>query len=104
MSKHTCEVSGITFPTKDKLATWCYVCKKCHEVICDCTHPELEWVMVAREYPPYDKPVLITDGKLQQICTFRINEGIKYWEVISNNSININPTHWRYLPELPDVK
>lgn len=37
-----------------------------------------KWKDIGIEYPPYDKPVLVTDGKYHQIRTLRIKDGLKY--------------------------
>ena len=72
------------------------MCDKCHEVICEC-----EWTLIAIEYPPYDKPVLVSDGKSHQIRILRLRDGMKFWESLSTNNMTYSVTHWMPLPEPP---
>jgi hypothetical protein len=75
---HTCKDSGITFPTKD------------------------DWILFHEEHPPYDKPILTTNGKYYEIRIFRVRNNLKYWESLSLGEIpNFQVDYWRFLPELP---
>jgi hypothetical protein len=59
------------------------------------------WQLIAFEYPRFDKPVLVTDGKSHRIYILRLKQKIKFWESMSSNNMTYYPTHWMNLPELP---
>lgn len=60
-----------------------------------------EWILMAERYPPYDKPVLVTDGDYCQIRTLRFKEGIKLWTTDHKNKMTYSVSHWMPLPEPP---
>lgn len=60
----------------------------------------MKWTHINIEYPPINKPILVTDGKSHDIRIFRINNGIKYWESFCKGRNYIIYNYWMNLPKL----
>lgn len=58
------------------------------------------WIHIGIQCPPFDKPILVSDGKSCEVRTFRLFEGRKAWFTDSESPIH-DASWWRYLPELP---
>lgn len=61
----------------------------------------MEWIPIGLQYPPYNKPVLVSDGKSYQIRILRLRKGLKFWESFSNNNMTYSASHWMPLPKVP---
>lgn len=62
-----------------------------------------EWINIGIEMPPYNEPVLVTDGELYEIRRMKLAKEIRYWDTNGEN-LNSSATHWMPLPELPETK
>lgn len=62
-----------------------------------------KWISVKdiKFSPPYNKPVIVTDGKIVDIASFRFIDGhLKAWD---KNKLKSGVTHWMMLPNLPQI-
>lgn len=67
----------------------------------NCHMHQNDWINIGIKYPPYDKPVLVTDGNIIQIMTLRYKDGFKYWSAEYEVKRFIHVRYWMELPEAP---
>ena len=74
-----------------------HICQDCYE-----SRKRNEWIMISTEHPPFNKPVLVSDGDSQQIrILMKDKKGIKLWETDHNGNLKYSVSHWMLLPEPP---
>lgn len=65
--------------------------------------PKGVWIQLALVYPPFDKPVLVSDGESCQIRTLKYDGKAKYWSTDHKNNMKFSASYWMPLPELPPI-
>lgn len=59
-----------------------------------------EWKHIGLEYPPYNKPILVTGGGIIGIAVFKLMDGLRCWQSCCNR-MSKGITYWMLLPEIP---
>lgn len=59
---------------------------------------EMKWKYIGIEYPPFDVPVLVTDGKIYQVRTLKKDKKLKYW--VHDHEKDFRADYWMPFPFL----